>query len=63
MKNVNQNDPLVTRTEARAMLGGIARGTMQRWEKEGRLPEPIRLSPRVIGWRRSTIEAVLKGGV
>lgn len=63
MKNVNQNDPLIPRTEARLMLGGIARGTMTRWEKEGRLPAPIRLSPRVIGWRRSTIEAVLKGGV
>jgi len=60
MKNIPKTDPLIPRKDARALLGGIAKGTMQNWEKEGRLPPPIRLSARVIGWRKSVLEAVLE---
>lgn len=55
-------DPLLTRTQVRAMLGGIARNTLRNWEASGKLPPPVRLSERVIGWRRSTIEALLENG-
>lgn len=55
-------DPLLTRTQVRAMLGGIARNTLRSWEASGKLPAPVRLSERVIGWRRSTIEALLENG-
>lgn len=49
-------DPIVTRAAARTILGGISRDAMHEWEKSGRLPPPIYLSPRVVGWRRSTLE-------
>lgn len=55
-------DPLLTRTQVRAMLGGIARTTLKNWEASGKLPPPVRLSERVIGWRRSTIDALLEKG-
>lgn len=55
-------DPLLTRTQVRVLLGGIARNTMRAWESSGKLPPPVRLSDRVIGWRRSTIEALLEKG-
>jgi predicted DNA-binding transcriptional regulator AlpA len=56
------NDPLILRPQARALLGGISRSTMRGWEANGRLPPPVRLSARVIGWRRSTIEGLLEKG-
>lgn len=59
----NDIDPLLTRTQVRAMLGGIARNTLRAWEAAGKLPPPVRLSERVIGWRRSTIEALLEKGL
>ncbi len=60
MQSGNENDPLVTRKEAQSMFGGVSRRTIWDWEKKGKLPPPIRLSTRVIGWRRSTIEALLQ---
>lgn len=55
-------DPFLTRTQVRALLGGVARNTLRNWEANGKLPPPVRLSERVIGWRRSTIEALLENG-
>lgn len=63
MTTTQEIDPLLTRTQVRALFGGIARNTLRNWELTGKLPPPVRLSTRVIGWRKSTIEAVLKGGV
>ncbi len=57
----NELDPIITRTPACVMLGGIDRGTLLAWERSGRLPPPIRLSARVIGWRRSTLEKFIAG--
>lgn len=56
------NDPLITRKQAATLLGGVSRVTIFRWEKSGRLPAPIKVSPRVVGYRRSVIEALLKDG-
>ena len=55
-------DPLLTRTQVCVVLGGIARSTLRNWEASGKLPPPVRLSERVIGWRRSTIEVLLEKG-
>lgn len=55
-------DPLLTRTQVRALFGNIARNTLRNWEISGKLPPPIRLSDRVIGWRKSTILALLEKG-
>lgn len=58
----NEIDPLLTRTQVRALFGGIAPNTLRNWEISGKLPPPVRLSERVIGWRRSTIEVLLEKG-
>lgn len=63
MNTLTQHDPLITRAQARDLLGGVSRRTLHNWERSGRLPPPLKLSSRVVGWRRSTLEAVLKGGV
>ena len=55
------NDPLITRAQARPIyFGGIDRSTLARWEKSGKVPTPIHVSKRVVGWRRSTLEAWLE---
>lgn len=56
------NDPLITRAQARLIyFGGINRSTLIRWEQAGKVPPAIRISKRVVGWRRSTLEAWIDG--
>lgn len=58
--STQNDDPLITRKQARAQFfAGVSRSTICRWEKEGKLPPPIRVSTRVQGWRRSTLERLL----
>ncbi len=52
-------DSLVSPTEAARLLGAH-RVTIHRWVKQGILPAPLRITSRKIGWRRSTIESLLK---
>lgn len=52
-------DPLVPPAEAARLLGAH-RVTIHRWVKQGILPPPLRITARKIGWRRSTIENLLK---
>lgn len=51
-------DPLVPPAEAARLLG-THRVTIHRWVKQGILPPPLRITPRKIGWRQSTIENLL----
>ncbi|EGR0037881.1 helix-turn-helix domain-containing protein, partial [Vibrio vulnificus] len=37
----------------------ISKVTVWRWRKEGRLPAACAISPRVVGWKRETIESWL----
>lgn len=37
----------------------VTKVTIWRWRKEGRLPPAIAISPRIVGWKRETIEAWL----
>ncbi|WP_341852336.1 helix-turn-helix transcriptional regulator [Vibrio vulnificus] len=37
----------------------ISKVTVWRWRKEGRLPSACAISPRVVGWKRETIESWL----
>jgi len=37
---------------------GISRATVYRWIESGKLPDPIRLSPRIVGWKRSVLGGV-----
>ena len=56
------NDPLIIRAQARLIyFGGIDRSTLAKWEKAGKVPPPIHVSKRVVGWRRSTLEAWIDG--
>ncbi|NMT51114.1 helix-turn-helix transcriptional regulator, partial [Vibrio parahaemolyticus] len=38
----------------------ISKVTVWRWRKEGRLPAARAISPRIVGWKRETIERWLE---
>jgi predicted DNA-binding transcriptional regulator AlpA len=44
---------------AAAYCGDLHKTTVQRWANTGDFPAPIRLGPRKVGWRRSTLDAWL----
>ncbi len=37
---------------------GISRTTIFRWIKEGKLPEPKRLTARMVGWDKATLDTI-----
>lgn len=41
-----------------AEIYGIHRSTIFRWIKTGKLPEPKRLTPRIMGWDRETLDEI-----
>lgn len=51
-------DPVLRPHVVREMLG-VANSTMHAWIKSGRFPAPLKLGPRVRGWRRSVVESYL----
>lgn len=55
---IANEDPLLRLPQVAAMLG-VAPRTLYDLRRRGILPEPIALSPKLKGYRRSTIEAVL----
>ncbi len=52
-------DQVYATAEASRLLGYKNRHSIWRLVKEGRLPQPLKLSPRRSGWRRSTLEQFL----
>ena len=38
---------------------GVHLNTIYRWAEDGTLPQPFRLGPRFVGWKREDIEAWL----
>lgn len=50
---------LLTEKEARAVLGGISTSTFVRGVRSGRYPKPVRISERVVRWRREDISACI----
>lgn len=52
------DDPLIRLRDVAAMLG-VAPRTLYDLRRRGVLPEPIALSSKLKGYRRSTIEALL----
>lgn len=40
---------------------GVSRPTIWRWASEGRLPQPVRLSPCCTRWRLDMLEAFERG--
>jgi len=41
-----------------AALRGVSVSTIDRMRREGRFPEPERLSPRRVGWKLSAVQSV-----
>lgn len=35
---------------------GVTKVTIWRWRKEGKLPAPIAISPRIVGWKKETLD-------
>ncbi|WP_331297196.1 helix-turn-helix transcriptional regulator [Methylobacterium hispanicum] len=52
------NDRLIRRAEAASFLG-IGVSTLDRMIASGRMPQPIKMSPRVVGWRESVLQSLL----
>lgn len=42
--------------EVRALVGGLSITTLWRMRRRGEFPEPVQLSKRRVGWRRSDVE-------
>jgi prophage regulatory protein len=40
---------------------GLARSTVWKWVADGKLPKPIKLSPRVSVWKESEISRFIAG--
>lgn len=52
-------DPIL-RPKGVAQHCGVSMTTIKRWRSEGILPEPLRISEGIVGWRLSTVEDVLE---
>lgn len=52
------NDRLIRRNEAAAFLS-VGKTTLDRMIVDGRLPKPLKMSARIVGWRESTLKNVL----
>lgn len=57
-QNVAEIEPLLSRQQAAPLLGVHVK-TLPRWEKQG-LIRPLRLTGRVVRYRRSEIERILR---
>ena len=53
-----QPDSIRRKTQVIERLG-FSKSTLQRMIAAGTFPKPIQLSPRIVGWRESTIEVYL----
>lgn len=49
-------DPIIQTPEATRLLGYADRHSLWRLVHEGKLAQPIKLTPRRCGWRQSTLE-------
>ena len=54
--------PLLLDAPEAASLLRISRATFWKWHSSGRVPLPIRLSPRVVRWRKDELEAWVSAG-
>lgn len=52
---------MVLRMRDLVELLGICRSTIYKLRKAGDFPEPVKVGPRSIGWRRADIEEWLEG--
>lgn len=58
--SASEHDPLVLAPTARRLyFGGVNRSTLAEWIRAGKLPQPICLTPKTRGWRKSTLDRFL----
>lgn len=55
---MTDSDPIYRPQHAATYLG-VDRSTLYRWTAEGRLSTALRIGPRAVGWRKSTLDALL----
>jgi prophage regulatory protein len=53
--NENPDDLALIRKKPLADLLSVSAPTLMRWVRQGRFPEPIRLSDQIVAWRRSDV--------
>jgi prophage regulatory protein len=53
-------DRMVSRAEIAAAYG-VSKMCVYFWQRQGKIPQPIRLSPRCLRWRWSEVVAALEG--
>lgn len=60
--SASEHDPLVLAPAARRLyFGGVNRSTLAEWIRAGKLPQPICLTSKTRGWRKSTLDDWLNG--
>ncbi|EPZ8232981.1 helix-turn-helix transcriptional regulator [Vibrio fluvialis] len=59
MRRIKMIDSNFIRVSELATYLSISKVIVWRWRKEGRLPAACAISPRVVGWKRETIESWL----
>lgn len=52
-------DPFVQKPDACVFFGDVSDKTIDNWVETGILPPPIRITERTVGWRLSTLKAVI----
>lgn len=60
MKEHQMNSNQIVRPNQLAQDLGVSLCTLWRWRQQGKMPQPMQLGPRLVGWKRETIEEWLK---
>ena len=50
---------LIRLPELQALLGGVGKTTLHRWEANGNFPKRIRIGARAVAWDRAAVDAFL----
>ena len=58
---MDNSNRIVRLPELMAMVDIKSRATIYRWIRDGVIPPPLKLGPRNVGWRASTIQDFLDG--
>jgi predicted DNA-binding transcriptional regulator AlpA len=55
MEENSSSSSRIIRPKDAAILLGISKATLYRWERQGRIAERVKLGPKVSGWRESDL--------
>lgn len=58
MSSIKEVNPQKQFLRARAVCEtySISKTTLYKWLRQGKFPQPIRLSPRLVGWDKSVLD-------